>query len=63
MFLSVFRTGGVYLAERLKNKISGIEGEEIPLGILDITLYRDDISTSNKKPRLGRNKNSFFSGG
>jgi len=53
------RTGGVYLAERLKKKISGIEGEEIPLGILDITLYRDDISISKKKPRLGKTKILF----
>jgi pyrimidine operon attenuation protein / uracil phosphoribosyltransferase len=48
------RTGGVFLAERLKRKISGIEGKEIPFGILDITLYRDDLSTSHKKPRLGK---------
>jgi pyrimidine operon attenuation protein / uracil phosphoribosyltransferase len=53
------RTGGVYLAERLKNKISAIEGEKIPLGILDITLYRDDISTSKKKPRLGKTNIPF----
>jgi pyrimidine operon attenuation protein/uracil phosphoribosyltransferase len=48
------RTGGVFLAERLKSKISGIEGKEIPFGILDITLYRDDLSTSHRKPRLGK---------
>ena len=48
------RTGGVFLAERLKRKISGIEGKEIPFGILDITLYRDDLSTSHRKPRLGK---------
>jgi pyrimidine operon attenuation protein/uracil phosphoribosyltransferase len=48
------RTGGVFLAERLKRKISSIEGKEIPFGILDITLYRDDLSTSHRKPRLGK---------
>ena len=48
------RTGGVFLAERLKRKISSIEGKQIPFGILDITLYRDDLSTSHKKPRLGK---------
>ena len=53
------RTGGVYLAERLLKKISGIEAGKIPLGILDITLYRDDISASNKKPRLGKTKIPF----
>jgi pyrimidine operon attenuation protein / uracil phosphoribosyltransferase len=48
------RTGGVYLAERLQRKISGTEGKMVPVGILDITLYRDDLSTSHRKPRLGR---------
>ena len=48
------RTGGVFLAKRLQRKISGIEGKEIPFGILDITLYRDDLSTSRRKPRLGK---------
>jgi len=48
------RTGGVYLAQRLQKKISAIE-----LGILDITLYRDDISTSSKKPALGKTKITF----
>jgi pyrimidine operon attenuation protein/uracil phosphoribosyltransferase len=48
------RSGGVFLAERLQRKISGIEGKQIPFGILDITLYRDDLSTSHRKPRLGK---------
>jgi pyrimidine operon attenuation protein/uracil phosphoribosyltransferase len=48
------QTGGVFLAKRLQHKISGIEGKEIPFGILDITLYRDDLSTSHRKPRLGK---------
>jgi pyrimidine operon attenuation protein / uracil phosphoribosyltransferase len=53
------RTGGVYLAERLQKKISDIEHDKVPLGILDITLYRDDISESHKKPRLGETKINF----
>ncbi|MCE5211420.1 MAG: bifunctional pyr operon transcriptional regulator/uracil phosphoribosyltransferase PyrR [Deltaproteobacteria bacterium] len=53
------RTGGVYLAERLQKKMSDIEHGKIPLGILDITLYRDDLSASNKKPRLGETKINF----
>ena len=48
------RTGGVFLAERLRKKISAIEGIDVPLGILDITLYRDDIHTTSKKPRIGK---------
>src|SRR3990172_11105050 len=48
------RTGGVYLAQRLQKKISDIEAMVLPLGILDITLYRDDLRSSRKNPRLGR---------
>jgi pyrimidine operon attenuation protein/uracil phosphoribosyltransferase len=36
------RTRGVYLANRLADQILHIEGEEVPVGDLDITLYRDD---------------------
>jgi pyrimidine operon attenuation protein/uracil phosphoribosyltransferase len=43
----------------LQKKISDIEGEKIPLGILDVNLYRDDISASNKKQRLGETKINF----
>jgi len=48
------RTGGVFLAERLKKKLAAIEGVDVPLGVLDITLYRDDLLTTNRKPRLGK---------
>jgi pyrimidine operon attenuation protein/uracil phosphoribosyltransferase len=49
------QTGGVFLARRLRGKISSMEGQEIPLGILDITLYRDDLLTpSHRKPLLGK---------
>ncbi|MDQ1277502.1 MAG: pyrimidine operon attenuation protein / uracil phosphoribosyltransferase [Thermodesulfobacteriota bacterium] len=48
------RTGGVYLANRLQSKIAAIEGVAIPLGILDVTLYRDDLLKTNKKPRIGK---------
>jgi pyrimidine operon attenuation protein / uracil phosphoribosyltransferase len=39
------RTRGVPLARRLQMKVQGIEGKELPLGILDINLYRDDITS------------------
>lgn len=54
LFLIGIRTGGVYLAQRLQKKIAEIEGVLLPLGILDITLYRDDLHSSRKKPRLGK---------
>jgi len=48
------QTGGVFLARRIHDKIAHIEGKDVPLGILDITLYRDDLLKTNKKPRLGK---------
>ncbi|MBE9547233.1 MAG: bifunctional pyr operon transcriptional regulator/uracil phosphoribosyltransferase PyrR [Proteobacteria bacterium] len=48
------RAGGVSLAERLRKKILKIEEADVPVGILDITLYRDDLLTTNRKPQLGK---------
>ena len=48
------REGGVFLAQRIGKKISNIEKTDVPLGILDITLYRDDVLTTAKKPKLGK---------
>ena len=39
------RTRGVPLANRLGKEIESIEGVKLPVGSLDITLYRDDLST------------------
>lgn len=41
---------GVPLARRLANKIDEYEDVKIPVGILDITLYRDDLSTLAEHP-------------
>lgn len=41
---------GVPLAQRLARLIERIEGKPVPVGILDITLYRDDLSTVGPKP-------------
>lgn len=38
------RTRGAPLAERLIEKIEAIERIKVPLGVLDVTLYRDDVS-------------------
>jgi pyrimidine operon attenuation protein/uracil phosphoribosyltransferase len=38
------RTRGVYLAQRVSKLINALEGIDVPLGVLDITLYRDDFS-------------------
>ena len=44
------RTRGVILAQRLKKAIKDIEGVDVPTGILDITLYRDDLTLVGSKP-------------
>jgi pyrimidine operon attenuation protein/uracil phosphoribosyltransferase len=44
------RRRGVPLAERLAKIIQRIEKKPVPLGTLDITLYRDDLSTLGFKP-------------
>ena len=52
-------TRGPYLAQRLVDKIEEFEGRRLPLGKLDVTLYRDDMSYRHggllrrtKKPRM-----------
>ncbi len=44
------RRRGVPLASRLGQKIADIEKVATPVGILDITFYRDDLSTVDQKP-------------
>ncbi|MGA9554209.1 MAG: bifunctional pyr operon transcriptional regulator/uracil phosphoribosyltransferase, partial [Candidatus Sulfotelmatobacter sp.] len=44
------RRRGVPLAERLGKIIARIDNAEVPVGTLDITFYRDDLSTLGPKP-------------
>ncbi|MDD3114630.1 MAG: bifunctional pyr operon transcriptional regulator/uracil phosphoribosyltransferase PyrR [Anaerovibrio sp.] len=44
------RSRGVPLSERVADAIEKIEGQRPPVGILDITLYRDDLSTLSYQP-------------
>jgi pyrimidine operon attenuation protein/uracil phosphoribosyltransferase len=46
------RTRGIYLAQRLAERIQRIEGEDVPVGELDITLYRDDLSEKAEQPHV-----------
>ena len=41
-----------FLAKRVFAKINEIEGIELPLGVLDVTLYRDDFRTRLKQPEV-----------
>lgn len=44
---------GVQIAERLAEVIKAREGATVPLGALDITLYRDDLQTVGPRPVVG----------
>ncbi|MEE9553243.1 MAG: bifunctional pyr operon transcriptional regulator/uracil phosphoribosyltransferase PyrR [candidate division Zixibacteria bacterium] len=44
------RTGGAYLAERIAATLGKIGKTKIPMGIIDITLYRDDIQDKLDQP-------------
>lgn len=44
------KTRGVPVAKRIAENIKRIEGTDVPVGILDITLYRDDLTTVSDMP-------------
>ncbi|MBI1937075.1 MAG: bifunctional pyr operon transcriptional regulator/uracil phosphoribosyltransferase PyrR [Ignavibacteriales bacterium] len=46
------RTRGVYIGERIRDKIKEIEKFEPNFGVLDVTLYRDDFRTRLKQPEI-----------
>lgn len=50
LLLVGIRTRGVPIARRIASMIQDIEGKEIPVGVLDITLYRDDLSSLSTQP-------------
>ncbi|MDX1775080.1 MAG: bifunctional pyr operon transcriptional regulator/uracil phosphoribosyltransferase PyrR [Desulfobulbales bacterium] len=52
-------TGGVFLADRIQRIIADREKTELPLGSLDITLYRDDWSTVAQNPIVRKTDISF----
>jgi pyrimidine operon attenuation protein/uracil phosphoribosyltransferase len=53
-------TRGVYLSQRLGAEIYKVEGVEVPCGVIDITLYRDDVGRSRMRPEV-RGTNIPFS--
>jgi len=53
------RTRGVYLAQRIAEIIKEIEKIDIPVGILDITLYRDDFSALHPQPVVKKTEINF----
>jgi pyrimidine operon attenuation protein / uracil phosphoribosyltransferase len=53
------RTRGVPLAERIARNISLVEGTVPPVGFIDITLYRDDLSFLEEQPKATETKINF----
>ena len=53
------RRGGVPIAARLAQHIEELEGVRVPVGAVDIALYRDDASTALPKPQIGRSEIPF----
>lgn len=53
------KTRGAYLAERLAKLIQEIEEVEVPLGFMDITLYRDDIQIKLDQPIVQKTEIMF----
>lgn len=46
------QTRGVYLARRLRERIRAAEGLDIPVGTLDVTMYRDDVRMQPSPPSV-----------
>ena len=59
LILIGIRTRGVYLAHRLADKLKEIEGRVLPVGALDITLYRDDLSAKLNQPAVQKTEIEF----
>jgi len=53
------RTGGAFLAQRVGRLIQSRTGVAVPVGILDITLYRDDWTRISHKPQVGKTELDF----
>ena len=53
------RTRGEFLAKRLFEKIKKIDEIEVPFGVLDVTLYRDDFRTRFKQPEVSVSNITF----
>lgn len=53
------RNRGAYLAERIAGYIKKIEKVKVPVGILDITLYRDDLTQVAEQPTVHKTEIDF----
>ncbi len=53
------RSRGVDLARRLSHRLKEIDGGQIPVGALDITLYRDDLGKAGRHPTVRKTEITF----
>ncbi len=53
------RTNGIYLAKRLSLEMESIEGNPVATGVIDVTLYRDDLSRGRPNPLVKRTEIGF----
>jgi pyrimidine operon attenuation protein/uracil phosphoribosyltransferase len=53
------RNKGAYLAQRVASYIEQVEKIKLPVGILDITLYRDDLTTIARQPIMRKTEINF----
>lgn len=59
IYLVGIRTRGVPMAQRIQGYLKEIEGLEVPVGLLDITLYRDDLTTISHQPVIKGSEINF----
>lgn len=59
LVLMGMKTRGEFLAKRIHEKIRQIDNVDLPLGVLDVTLYRDDFRTSLKQPQVSVSNITF----
>jgi pyrimidine operon attenuation protein / uracil phosphoribosyltransferase len=52
LILIGMRTRGEFLARRIQSKLKQIDKADLPIGVLDVTLYRDDFRTRIKQPEV-----------
>jgi len=50
---------GVFLARRIQTKMKELDGYDIPLGVLDATMYRDDFRSRLKQPEIRETRIDF----
>ena len=59
MVIVGIRTRGAYIAERLAKAIKRIEKTELPVGAVDITMYRDDVTIRLEQPIIQKTNLPF----